>query len=390
MELQPSPFRKEFTRNDAAICLNHAGISPIPQRTARVITHLADLMTRQQLFRYSQLENTLEQARIPCSRLLGCHPHEVAFTRNTSEALSMVALGLDWQAGDEIVTTDQEFPSNLVVWLDLARRKGIKVHQVASQPDHRVAEDALLAHCNQRTRILTVSSVQFGTGATVDLEKIGSALKNTRTLFVVDAVQSLGARPLDVHAMGIDALAAGGHKWMLAPEGCGLFYLSEKGLASVEPRIMGWHSVSNAGDYANPCITPRSGIRRFEAGTHNVIGAAALAESITMLLEAGLPEVWNRIRHLTGMLIHNLQKRGCQILSPLDSDQGCPSGILVFSHPQIDPTTLHRHLLSHRIEQVPRAGGLRFAPHFYQDETDVLQVMWAMDRPVGKHDALRA
>ncbi|MBF0347943.1 MAG: aminotransferase class V-fold PLP-dependent enzyme [Magnetococcales bacterium] len=380
MEPQPSIFRKEFTRSDAAICLNHAGISPIPQRTARVITDLAHFMTRQQPFRYSHLEETLHQARASCAHLLGCRSDEIAFTRNTSEALSLVALGLDWRPGDEIVTTDQEFPSNLVVWLDIARRKGIKVHQVASQPDRRVSEEALLERVNARTRLLTISSVQYGSGAAVDLHRIGTALKQTDTLFVVDAVQSLGAMPLDVNTMGIDALAAGGHKWMLAPEGCGLFYLSPKGLATIEPRVMGWHSVINAGDYTHLRIEPRNGILRFEAGTHNVIGAAALAESITLLLEVGIPEVWHRIRTINRMFTLQLQERGYRILSPLGADHTPPSGILVWSHPTRDTATLHRHLLAHRVEQIPRSGGIRFAPHFYQDHTDIREVMAILDQ----------
>ncbi|MBF0110889.1 MAG: aminotransferase class V-fold PLP-dependent enzyme [Magnetococcales bacterium] len=380
MELPTSRFKEEFHRTDAAICLNHAGISPIPQRTAAIIADLAQFMTRRQPFRYSHLEETLYQSRTSCARLVGCRPDEIAFTRNTSEALSFVALGLDWSVGDEIVTTDQEFPSNLVVWLDLARRKGIKVHRVASQPDRRISAESLLAHVHERTRLVTVSSVQFATGAEVDLERIGSALKTTPTLFVVDAVQSLGAMPLDVHAMGIDALAAGGHKWMLAPEGCGLFYLSEKGLATIEPRVMGWHSVVGAGDYSNVRIEPREGILRFEAGTHNVLGARALAESVDLLLEVGIPEVWRRIQTLVSLFVQSLLHRGYRILSPLDAYQAGPSGIMVFDHPNIDTARIHRHLLSHRIEQIPRGGGIRFAPHFYQDQEDVQHVIAVLDR----------
>ncbi len=380
MELKPTPFRDEFLRADGAVCLNHAGISPIPQRTARTITQLATFMTRQQSFRYAELEETLQKARMTIASLIGCHYAEVAFTRNTSEALSHVALGLDWRAGDEIVTTDQEFPSNLVVWLDIARRKGVTVHQVPSLPNRGVSTAALLERVNHRTRVLTVSSVQYATGAGVDLEAIGAALKNTPTLFVVDAVQSLGALPLDVKRMGIDALAAGGHKWLLAPEGCGLFHLSPKALSQVQPRILGWHSVRNVGDYTNITIEPREGVLRFEAGTHNVIGAAALAESIALLLEAGMETVAQRIRLLTRSFIQELTRRGCVVITPLDQDHQCVAGILVFKHPTVDATTLHRHFLANNMEQVSRSGGIRFAPHFYQDQGDVLKVMEVMDR----------
>ncbi len=377
--ISPSPHRSEFQRAEGTICLNHAGVAPIPRRTAAKIARLADYMTRRGAFRYAELEAEYERARARCAALIDVEADSLAFVRNTSEGLSWVALGLDWRAGDEIVTSDQEFPTNLVVWLDTARRSGVTVHQVPSGTDGSVSADALLERVNARTRLVTISSVQFGSGALVDLARLGAALRGSDTLLVVDGVQSLGVLPMPVRELGIDALSSGGHKWLLAPEGCGLFYLSEKGLDQVHPRVLGWHSVANAGNYEEICIDPRPGARRFEAGTANVLGAAALAESIDLLREAGPGTVRERVRGLGRAFVDGLKARGCVIDTPLAADGAPAAGLLYFRHPRLADRRLHLQLAAAGVEQVARARGIRFAPHYYQDDDDVAETLARLD-----------
>lgn len=379
-----SPYRSEFIRPEGSICLNHAGISPVPRRTAKRVADLVHYMTRCGPFCYQNLEQGLEKTRSRCARLLNAAAEQVAFTRNTSEGLCYVALGLRWHSGDEIVTIDQEFPSNLVVWLDQAKRHGLTVHQVPSRVDGGVDADALLERVTARTRVVTVSSVQFGSGAVVDLARLGQALCDSDCLLVVDAVQSLGVLPLDVGALGIDAVSAGGHKWLLSPEGSGLFFLSEKGLAQVQPRFLGWHSVANAGDYDHICSDPRPGVRRFEAGTPNFLGVAALDESVALLEQVGIAQVGQRVGDLTAAFKAGLSQRGFMINTPLDAAGRTGAGILYASHPHWDDRRLHQELSKASVEQVCRARGVRFAPHFYQDQTDVDQVFVLLDRIMEK------
>ncbi|MBF0322154.1 MAG: aminotransferase class V-fold PLP-dependent enzyme, partial [Magnetococcales bacterium] len=232
-EIEPTPLREEFEQRAGLVYFNHAGVAPLPRRSVRIIAKLAEHMAQHGASRYHELNAVHEGARQRCARLLDVPARHIAFVPNTSEGLSFVGLGVDWHAGDEIVTTDQEFPSNIVIWLDLARRHGLKVHQVPSGSNGRVDALALLERVNARTRVVTVSSVQFGTGAVVDLQRIGAALRATSTLFVVDGIQSLGILPTYSATLGIDALCADGHKWLLGPEGCGLLYLSEKGLEQI-------------------------------------------------------------------------------------------------------------------------------------------------------------
>ncbi|MEO5370987.1 MAG: aminotransferase class V-fold PLP-dependent enzyme [Magnetococcus sp. DMHC-1] len=368
-------YRQEFSLREGLIYFNHAGVAPLPVRSVRIMAELADHMARYGAFRYRELDEVYTKARQRCAQLLDVSARDVAFVPNTSEGLSYVGLGLDWQAGDEIVTTDQEFPSNIVIWLDLARRHGLKVHQVPSGNDGRVDASALLERVNARTRVVAVSSVQFGTGAVVNLEPIGAALRSTTTLFVVDGIQSLGIIPLQPAVTGIDALCADGHKWLLGPEGCGFLYLSEKGQAQIQPRVLGWHSVANAGDYQRICIEPREDCRRFEAGSPNLLGAAALGESIGLLLEVGVANVQNRIHGLVQSLTTGLRNLGCIIHTPLAPDGFPGAGILIFSHPQVATSTLHRELMARNVYQAHRGAGIRFSPHFYQDETDVARAL---------------
>ncbi|MBF0153540.1 MAG: aminotransferase class V-fold PLP-dependent enzyme [Magnetococcales bacterium] len=371
MPIEPTPFRQEFPLQEGLIYLNHAGVAPVPRRSLRIMTEVANHMARYGASRYRELDALHEGARQRCAQLLDVSARQIALVPNTSEGLSFVGLGVAWHSGDEIVTTDQEFPSNIVIWLDLARRHGLTVHQVPSGVDGRVDALALLERVNARTRIVAVSSVQFGTGAVVDLLQLGAALRSTSTLLVVDGIQSLGILPLHPASVGIDALCADGHKWLLGPEGCGLLYLSEKGLDQIQPRVVGWHSVANAGDYQHICIDPRDDCRRFEAGSPNILGTAALGESIGLLLEVGIETVRARVHQLVSSLTTGLRDLGCVIHTPLGTDGFPGAGIVVFSHPDMETATLHRELLARNIYHAHRGAGVRFSPHFYQDATDV-------------------
>lgn len=381
-DLAPIAAKKEFPLRAGLIYLNHAGVAPIPKRTADVVADLARQMVVDGASRYPRLAVWQETARQRCGRLLGVAAPEIAFVANTSEGLSMVALGLDWRAGDEIVTTDQEFPANAVIWQDLARRFGLIVHQVPSAPDGRVDAAALLERVNPRTRLVTVSWVQFRTGAVVDLATLGAALGPTDTLLVVDAIQGLGALPLPVREWQVDAVVADGHKWLLAPEGCAIFHLSPKAFAQVMPRMVGWHSVSNAGDYDRIVLSWCEDMRRFEAGSPNLLGIAALGESVGLLLENDPMVIGERVRRLTGVLAMELQNLGCRLHTPLGADGAPGAGIVIASHPRVASDRLYQELTAAGLFVTRRGAGVRFAPHFYQDWEEIRQTLGAVAKVI--------
>ncbi|MBF0371495.1 MAG: aminotransferase class V-fold PLP-dependent enzyme [Magnetococcales bacterium] len=381
--ISPIPERSEFPLREGLVYLNHAGVAPIPKRSADKIAALTNHLVNHGASRYGELDRAQERIRRQCAQLIKGNPEQLAFVASTSEGLSFVALGIDWRRGDEIITTDQEFPSNIVIWLDIARRFGVKVHQVPSKPDGGVDAEALLERVNARTRVLAVSSVQFSTGAAVDIQRLGEVLKPTETLFVVDGIQSLGVLPMDVSGWGIDALAADGHKWLLSPEGCGLIHLSEKGMAEIQPRVLGWHSVANVGEYDRIVIEPRQSARRFEAGSPNILGIEGLGAGVELLLEVGEAQVWQRVQGLVGALMTGLLERGCRIHTPLN-DQGRPgAGILIFSHPSLENRALQRGLTGAGIFQIERGRGIRLSPHFYQDQREVAYTLETLDRLLG-------
>ncbi|MBF0308166.1 MAG: aminotransferase class V-fold PLP-dependent enzyme [Magnetococcales bacterium] len=375
----PSPFRGQFPLEAGLSYLNHAGVAPIPLRAVTVVREMLEEMSRFGALRYPKLDAWRDRARDRAAALLGTGRDRIAFLSSTSEGLSFVGLGLDWRPGDEVVTTDQEFPSNALIWRDLARRFGIRVVQATSEADGAVSTAALLDRVGSRTRVVAISSVQYATGAVVDLAHLGAALRDTPVLLVVDAIQSLGLLPLQAEALGLDAVAADGHKWLLGPEGCALFHLSAKAQSVVAPRVLGWHSPRNAGRYDEEIAGEwQPDLRRFEAGSPNLLGIAALAESMGLLLEVGIGEVASRVSGLMARLTEGLRGLGCRFHTPLD-DQGLPgAGILVWSHPNRDADALHRALMAKGIYCARRGKGVRFSPHFYLDDRDidgVLQVV---------------
>ncbi|MBF0621797.1 MAG: aminotransferase class V-fold PLP-dependent enzyme [Magnetococcales bacterium] len=380
-----SSFRAEFPHEKGLIYLNHAGVGPIPTRSANRMKALADTMATVGAFRYPEtFGSQWDEARHRTARLINADMESVAFIPNTSSGLSYIAIGMDWKKGDSIVTTDQEFPSNSLIWQDQISRHGAKVHRVPSGLNGRVSAEKLLERVDQSTRIIAVSSIQFGSGAGIDLEILSEALQDTDTLLVVDAIQSLGVLPMDVKRLKVDAVVADGHKWLLGPEGCGLFYLSDKARAQIQSRVLGWHSLANAGEYNRTCYDIRDDMKRFEPGTPNVIGAVAMGESINLLLEVGLASIRDRVRGMTGYLAEALLKMGCTIHTPMEQDGKPSAGIVVFSHPDYDMNVLSSLLMKQGIYHAKRGPGLRLSPHFYLNGADIEQAITDIQKALSR------
>lgn len=358
---------------------NHSGVSPLPRRAA-------DAMRRY----IAQSENDgymtgnwykhAETTRRLAAGLLNASPLEIAFTKNTSEGLAFVANGLDWKPGDEIISTASEYPANVYPWMAAQKRYGARHIMIRERPDGRILPEDLFAAVTPRTRMIALSHVEYASGFRNDLAAIGTFCRARNILFCVDAIQSLGALPVDVQAMHIDYLSAGGHKWMLGPEGAGIFYCRRDLLDSLQPEI-GWMNVINATDYANFDFTLRPDAKRFECGGYNLAGILALGASLQMLTDIGIPTIWQRIHALTSMLAGGLQKKGYRIYSPRTLESEC-SGILSFTHPN---PALHGSILQSLEQQkiilVERESRLRAAPHFYQSETQINNLLNALPSP---------
>ena len=355
---------------------NHAGVAPVSTRVEEALGRYCAEATRYGALRYDRVfDAEVERVRARAALLLGAHPDELAFVKNTTEGLGLVATGLDWQAGDQIVTCDLEYPSNVYPWWSL-RERGVETRMLRGRQGRLPLEDVEEALRSPRVRLLALSSVEFGSGARNDLEALGRLCRERGVLFCVDAIQSLGCLPLDPGAWGIDFLAADGHKWLLSVEGCGLFYCARRMLDRVRPRIVGWRSVTDNRDFDRYHTELQPGAGRFEEGTPNTPGIFALGAAIDLLLELGIEAIAARVLALTDRLVEGLRARDARVLSP--RGPGESSGIVSFTLGDEPPGRTAARLRERRIFTIERRGGVRASPHFYNDEGEIDALLEAL------------
>jgi len=355
----------EFPLCDGLIYLNHAAVGVWPRRTAEAIGEFARENMHQGAADYPRWLEVEHKLRLRLKRLLNAADVEdIALVKNTSEGLSLLAYGLDWKPGDNIVSTHQEFPSNRIVWESLNDR-GVELRLADISTDD--PEAAILALCNENTRLLTVSSVQYASGLRLNLECLGAFCRDNEMIFCVDAIQSLGALRFDAQACHADVVVADGHKWMLGPEGLAVFYTTSVLRAHLRLRQYGWHMVEQVGDFDRRNWQPAKSARCFEPGSPNMLGIHALNASLSLLEETGVEAVETRVlEHAKRLTDAVMQEGSLQLLSR--SNPGRMSGIVTFRRKDMDDTghaVLYRHLMDAGVICALRGGGVRFSPHFY-------------------------
>ncbi|WP_373656869.1 aminotransferase class V-fold PLP-dependent enzyme [Thiohalorhabdus sp. Cl-TMA] len=365
---------EEFPVTENHIYLNHAAISPWPERARRAVQAFAEGITRDGSLHFQDWQETERSLRERIRDLLNASGTEtIALVPNTSAGLSLVAAGLDWRPGDNVVITDSEFPSNRMPWEALAGQ-GVEVREALCTPAGDAdCEGNILRLVDDRTRVVSVSSVQFGTGRALDLERIGQALSGSDTAFCVDAIQSLGAFPFDLEAIRADFVAADGHKWLLGPEGLGLFYCAPQWLERLHLHQWGWHMAEPFGDFDAREWRPATTARRFEPGTPNTPSNHALEASLSLLQEVGIVRVAERIQARVEYLIEGLSALSdAEFISPVDA--GLRAGILnVRFGGRTDK--VYQALREGGVQVLTRAGGIRFAPHFYNRYSELDRVL---------------
>lgn len=359
------PYQHEFPQKDGLVYLNHAAVAPWPQRSYAAIEAFSRQNVTFGATHYPQWMKTEQQLRERLKTLLNAtSSDEIALQKNTSEALSVIAYGIDWQAGDEIIISDEEFPSNRIVWESLAQY-GVKLLQI--NLDGPEPEENLLNAISGKTRLLAISSVQYASGIALDLSRLGAACKQQNILFCVDAIQSLGVLPMDVEAINADFVVADGHKWLLGPEGLAVFYCRRSRQAQLKLHQYGWHMLADAGNYTTKTWQPAENARRFECGSPNMLAAHALNASLGLLLEIGVDVIEGRVRQLSQYLRKQLQQEtGIKLLSPVG--ERFTAGITTFYVEGVDQQVLYQTLMKAEVICANRGGGIRFSPHFYQTQ----------------------
>jgi selenocysteine lyase/cysteine desulfurase len=376
----PSPFnavesnliRLQFPIFEKYVFLNAASLCPIPLATCSAIAGVAREIALSAYLGYENWKIRVAQTRKLAAELVGGCEDEVAFIRNTSDGVSLVASGYPFAEGDEVVINDLEFPSNVYPWLNL-RSKGVTVRTVKSV-DGRVTPDMIAREVTAKTKIVAISTVQYATGYRADLAALGQMARDSGFLLFVDAIQSLGALPMDVKKYGVDFLSCGGHKWLCAPEGIGVFYCAKERLDLLRLTRAGWNTVKDEHNFAKIDFTPKPSAGRFEEGTPNLFGIYGLCESLKTVMSYGMERNEAHILSLTGLLAEGLRSRGYAIASPMG--EGERSGILIFTaKDKNNNAQIVKRLNSAGILVMERGAGIRVAPHFFNTAQDIQKLL---------------
>lgn len=345
---------------------DHAALAPLTARALQALNAYAADLAENGDVNESHWVKRVEEVRRLFGRLLNCDPLDVAFVKNTSEGIGLVAEGFPWRPGDNVVTAAEEYPANIYPWMNLAAR-GVALRRVASR-GARVELDDLRAALDGRTRLVTLSMVEYASGFRNDLDAVGQLCRERGIAFFVDAIQGLGVLPLDVAKTPVDFLAACGHKWLLGAQGAAVLYVRRELLDRLHPVGVGWNSVAGARDFSTIDFTLKPHAGRYESGTLNVAGITALGASLELLLELGVPALAARIREVTDYLCERAPAAGLAVFSSRQPEE--TSGIVSLAAPG-DLRDLVRRCRDAGIVINRRAGRLRVSPHAYNTTEEI-------------------
>lgn len=346
------------------VYLNHAGTSPLSTRVLAVMTSYLQERTDGMLDTYQRDLPMVGECRDFIRQLIHAEsPDRIAITPNTSGAISIVATGIPWKTGDRILLNTAEFPANVWPYIHL-RNAGVQLDFIHS-PDGRITIDRILDRLTPRTRLLALSAVQFLSGFRADMQTIGEICRSRGVIFAVDGIQAVGAVRINVQKMMIDALAAGGQKWQMAPHGSGFLYLTEELQSIIQQKSIGWLGVEDPWDFYNYDQPLAQSARRYEGGTLVMPSLWGMHTSLATLLEFGIEAIENHVLALSQFLIDEFSRLdGVEVMTPSDPEER--AGIVTISLPgKVDAKAVFKGLQERNILAALREGRLRFSPHFY-------------------------
>lgn len=369
-----SEIRKLFPVTKNYIYLDHAAVAPVSLKAVETAGEFLSETSTRAGFAYEEWGEKIEKVRENFARLIGSSAEEIAFVRNTSHGISLVASGINWKKGDSVIIYEKEFPSNVYPWMNL-ESLGVKVKFIDPKLTEITPGD-VAALSDPSTRLISISSVQFSTGFRADIETIGKFCRKNGILFFVDCIQSLGIIPVDVKRCNIDFLSADGHKWMLSPEGTGIFYCNQKIINQVSPPLVGWKSVVNEHEYENLEFLLKPNALKFEEGSLPAAGILALGASLKLLMDVGIENINCEVHRLGDLIIKEVKSRNFHLITPQDRNKR--GGAVTFSGP-FDPYKLKLELKDRNILVNARGGGLRVSPHFYNTDEEIFSLFAAID-----------
>lgn len=369
--------RSLFPSLDHCLYMNHAGVSPLPKAAANMMALYGKECSELGAGAFSKWHPRLTEARKNAAELINAAPEEIAFIKSTTLGLNTIAYGMKWKAGDVIVAEQNTFPANWMPWETAAAEFGVQLWTWPQRVGgYRIDElEARLAQGG--VRMVAATSANFTNGWRQDLPAIGEICERHGAMLCVDAIQTLGAFPMDVQAWNIDFLSADSHKWLLGPEGAGFMYVRQDRLPLFKDSVVGWLGKSDFLEFKISDAPPDPTARRFEEGAPNNAGVMAMGESLKLFLEIGMNPIAGQILLLTDHLAEGLRNRDWRIISK----RGCKhsSGILAVQKPGIDNGKLVDWLWKEKkILAANRGGNLRLSPHFYLSVEDMDHALTAI------------
>lgn len=373
--------REQFPITRDTVYFNHAGVSPLPQRTFDALTEANRRLMLDPSGSYDFWFDGKKAAFAEAVRALinARRVEEIIGITSTSLGLNLVAQSLSWQPGQNAVLCDAEFPTNVYPWMRLREQYGIELRLVPRESGGMTVE-SLPPFVDSNTRLVTVSAVQFFTGQRADLNALGAFCHERGILFAVDAIQAAGHIPLDVQAAHIDILATGGQKSLMGPPGQGFLYVRDEIVRQTYPTFVGPDAVVDHEHWLKYDLTLKDGAARFGLGTTNFSGIVGLLESVTMLRELGLAAI---DRHTTGLIdyaIDQLRGIGCEVITP-----AAHGPIVTFRAASTDAATteLHTSLKARRIFIAKHWDAqdivhLRVSVHCYNTTEDIDHLIAAL------------
>lgn len=374
MALDLARWLPEFPVRQHCLYLNHAAVAPLPARVAEAMrARIADQETSGS-HNWDLWKETELSARALAAELVGCRAEDVSLVRSTSEGLSLIAQGLPWRKGDAVLVGEEEFAANVAPYLALNRR-GVAVRRFPT-PSGRIEPETVVPLLVPPVKVLALSWVAFHTGWVAPVAELAREAHERKILVVLDAIQGLGVLPDAFADLGVDALVADGHKWLLGPEGIGIMVTTPQLRSGLQPVLAGWLNVRRPPRqfFLHELAFHEDG-RRFEPGAMPNVLLAGLAAALDLLLEVGLEEVFERVVSHARAITQALLKAGWHVGSPGSAHP--IAGIVAARHPFLPADEIARRLRERQIEVTARQGWVRFSPHFYATagELDALAVI---------------
>ncbi len=347
--------------------LDHAAIAPLPRRAAEAMRLWCDHQERSGCVSWLTWRQRLETVRADAARLIGADPVEIAFSPSTTLSIGLIAEGFPWREGDNLISISDEYPSNVYPWMNLAGR-GVSMRTVQTV-EGRVDVDAIARAFDAKTRLVALSFVEFATGFRNDLDRIGQLCRDRGAALFVDAIQGLGALPLDVSKTPIDFLAADSHKWLLGPEAAGFLYVRRAWIDRLHPIGVGANSVENPYNYSSIAFQLKGDAGRWEGGCYNMPGLLAFGKSLELFHELGVEAVTDRVADRAEAVRERAQRTGWRVFGSDRPEQR--SGIVSLVRDGVDPMPLVSRFRDLGVVLSCRGGRLRISPHMYTDQGDL-------------------